>query len=340
MNTLPLNPALHTDADAVLRIADQAGLSDHTIFQTSGSTGEPKFVCLSGEALEASARAVNDHFGANASDVWLLVLPEFHVGGFSIPLRARLSGSRVISIRGRWNVAEGARLAAEATLVSLVPTQLHDLVETGLKCPPALRAAIIGGGSLRPELRERAVALGWPVRETYGMTEAASQIASEDDAGAMKILPIWKTRTDPDGRLSISGAALFSGYITGGKFEPAGKWFETSDIVSTKDRALTFTGRADDTVKVMGELVDIAKLEASLPAGAVIIAIPDARREHQLVLVCGPEITDRAALIAQFNDHHAGFERIAKVVAIPQIPRSPLGKPRRSELRTFVLHNA
>ena len=59
MNTLPLNPALHTDADAVLRIADQAGLSDHTIFQTSGSTGEPKFVCLSGEALEASARAVN-----------------------------------------------------------------------------------------------------------------------------------------------------------------------------------------------------------------------------------------------------------------------------------------
>jgi O-succinylbenzoic acid--CoA ligase len=302
VNTLQLNPALPTDADAVLRIADQAGLSDHTIFQTSGSTDEPKFVCLSREALEVSARAVNCHLGADASDTWLLVLPEFHVGGFSIPLRARISGSRVISMSGKWNAAEGARLAAEATLVSLVPTQLHDLVETGLKCPLKLRAAIIGGGRLLPDLRERAVALGWPVRETYGMTEAASQIASEDDFGSMIILPIWRTRTSSDSRLSISGEALFSGYIAGGKFEPAGEWFETSDIVTLENGALTFTGRADDTVKIMGELVNIAELERHLPADAVIGTIPDTRRENQLVLVCGPEIANPATLLTQFNE--------------------------------------
>ncbi len=64
------------------------------------------------------------------------------------------------------------------TLTSLVPTQVHDLVQCALACPPSLRAVVVGGAELDPVLGERARELGWPVLQSYGMTEAASQVAT------------------------------------------------------------------------------------------------------------------------------------------------------------------
>jgi len=103
---------------------------------TSGSRGPAKLVGLRREALLASAAAVNAHLEASVDDAWLLALPTFHVGGLGILARAHISGARVVEPFGEvgWSAerfldavrTEGCRLSA------LVPTQLFDLVETGM----------------------------------------------------------------------------------------------------------------------------------------------------------------------------------------------------------------
>ncbi|HET8773411.1 MAG TPA: AMP-binding protein, partial [Thermoanaerobaculia bacterium] len=91
-------------------------LPGHVWLSTSGTTGALKLTALSKRALLASAAAVNRHLQSDDRDVWLCVLPTFHVGGLGIYARAFLSGARVVT--SGW---EGV------TLASLVPAQVSDL---------------------------------------------------------------------------------------------------------------------------------------------------------------------------------------------------------------------
>ena len=123
----------------------------------------------------------------------------------------------------------------------------EDLV-AGLLSVAAESAVIVGGGSLSGELTREARALGWPVLRTYGLTEAASQVATEalaearrpeaEDRPLAPILPCWETRVDGESVLSIRGPALFTGYLEGGLesgwrlVDPRRDgWFRTSDRV-------------------------------------------------------------------------------------------------------------
>src|SRR5205814_7177635 len=169
-----------------------ARLPGHIIIATSGSSGGLKLVALSKEAVLSSAAAVNTHLEATPSDVWCCVLPTFHVGGLGIHARAHLTGSRVISMA--WDASAFA--GCEATLASLVPAQVHDLVRAGLAPPPGLRAVLVGGGAFDRDLQQRARGLGWPVLATYGMSECCSTVAVED-----VLLDHLAARRDSDGRL-------------------------------------------------------------------------------------------------------------------------------------------
>ncbi|MEZ5303185.1 MAG: AMP-binding protein [Verrucomicrobiales bacterium] len=263
-NAAALNPALGEDAGAWLRAADAAGVRGSVLFQTSGTTGAPRMACLPRSALLASARAVSAHLGLGAADRWLCALPTFHVGGFSIYARAFAGGGEVVAFSGKW---DAARFAAELergaiTATSLVPTQVHDLVRARLPCPTPLRVALVGGGALPEATAGDARALGWPLLRTYGMTEACSQIATESPGSPtapwLPILPIWEARADAEGVLSLRGAALFAGYLErGGAFHRAPDWFRTSDCVALEGGKIRFLGRADRSVKILGELVNL-----------------------------------------------------------------------------------
>ena len=95
-------------------------------------------------------------------DVWCAVLPDFHVGGLGIQARAHLSGARVVPMD--WSPR--ALAASESTIVSLVPAQVHDLVEAGVPPPARLRAVLVGGGGLDAGLDARVPRPGagrcWP----------------------------------------------------------------------------------------------------------------------------------------------------------------------------------
>lgn len=353
------NPHRPEDADGLASWAAGQGMKGLCLFQTSGSEGTPKWVALTKEAFLVSGRAVNEHLAVTKNDIWLVALPLHHVGGFSILARAHLSGSRIVHDEARWNPRGFVELCGRAriTLVSLVPAQVHDLVRERLGCPAHLRAAIIGGGGMSPDLSAAARALGWPVLQSYGMTEAASQIATQPlseslDHESLEILPPWHTRVDDESRLVISGPALARGYImrgAGGDWEwrPLGEMLTTRDRVRLWDhdgrRWLRFVGRESGYVKILGELVHLAPLQARLETLAlthdvaripVLMPMPDARRESRLVLVAEDE--KAASLQKSYNALAEPLYQISEVVQIPQIPRSSLGKVDLAALKNLL----
>ena len=88
------------------------------------------------------------------------------------------------AIYGTRAVLDGAERATDddITVVSLVPTQLRRLLDAGARPGARLRAVLLGGAAATPDLLEEARAAGWPVRATYGLTQACSQVAVDGRA--------------------------------------------------------------------------------------------------------------------------------------------------------------
>ena len=343
-------------------LPDCSPLSGHVLFETSGSTGAPKWIVLSKMALLASAAAVNRHLEVTAASCWGLALPAHHVGGFGVAARAFAAGCASSAFESRWDAAAFVNwlLANRVTHTSLVPTQVHDLVTMRLRSPAPLRAIVVGGGHLDAATGQAARALGWPVLASYGMTEAASQIATQGlealetiyQPSPLPLLPIWQAQSSPEHLLRIAGPALFSGMLVRKNdlwvFQPrAAPWHQTQDRVMLAHGNLTVIGRADTLVKVLGELVDPEAIERELvvlsggrlhPGGFAVVAVPDARTGHVLVPVF--EATEDAALIASVLTDYAGqapgFRRLSFPVMLEPFPRSPTGKPRREQIVTAM----
>jgi O-succinylbenzoic acid--CoA ligase len=321
---------------------------------TSGSTSAPgvsKWVALTRNALLASAKAVNEHLGAGEHDRWIHALPEFHVGGVGILVRAEISGAEVMdgySDSGGWDARYFQRVCEQerGTLSALVPTQVHDLVQAGLRAPSSLRAIIIGGGALSDPLYQNALTLGWPLLPSYGLSECASQVATAGpDSSKLLLLSHIEAAIDGDSRLKIKSPALFEGYglVTGESAQwldpKVNGWFTTEDRVELRmNRSLKMLGRTADFVKIGGESVDLARLESLLAQitshpEVSLVAVPDARLGHVVGLVAGLGAPDAGALQRSFNERVLPFERVKKVFTLDvPLPRSPLGKILRARL--------
>ncbi len=312
-------------------IAGFPALNAHLWLASSGTSGSAKLVALSREALEASAARVNMHLGAAAHDVWINPLPCHHVGGLAIHIRAELSGSEVVYFSG-WNPCGFVKQveSGAATLASLVPTQVHDLVATRLHCPASLRAVIVGGGALDEKLHARASELGWPILRSYGLTEACSQVATEAQPGPhgsgwLPLLDHCEARTDEYGVLELRGPSLLTGWMIfcedgTARWEDPKRdgWFRTRDRVELRGRELRVLGRVDDLVKIRGELVDLGALERSLQArvnaGRVAVhCLPDERNGAALRVVAENPAAVREALEAA-DEIFPPYARPAQVV--------------------------
>jgi O-succinylbenzoic acid--CoA ligase len=315
-------------------------LEAHVWLATSGTTGALKLAALSKDALLASAAAVNRHLEADARDVWCCVLPAFHVGGLGIFARAFLSGARVT--RAQWNASEFAA-NGEMTLASLVPAQVSDLVELHLPAPENLRAVVVGGGALPDALYAGARALGWPLLPSYGMTETCSQVATATlGSPELRLLDHVEVRTEPDGLLAFRGASLLTGYATESGFadpKTSDGWFITEDLGAVDGNRLQVEGRRGDFVKIGGESVDLARLDAILAsiAGihAAVVAVPELRLGRVIHLAIDP-FGDAEGILEAFNSGVHPFERARGLHRVAEIPRSPLGKLLRVKLLEMI----
>jgi len=324
----------------------------HLLFATSGSSGVPKWIAISKTALLASAKAVNEHLGVTAASHWGLALPPHHVGGFGVIARARAAGCGIKIYARSWNARAFADWAAAGhiTHTSLVPTQVHDLVAADCRAPGGLVAIVVGGGRLDAVAGNKARALGWPVLASYGMTETASQIATQPLASLearfapapITVLPHWQVRTNGEGCLEIAGGALFSGTIIGGIYQPrVGDWHTTHDRVRILEGGLVPQGRADALVKIAGELVDPQAVESQLASalqehgkGIAVAAITDDRLGHRLIVAAERDVPP-SVLTAAIDAHNASVprsQRLGEPMRMDRIPRGALGKIQRSAL--------
>lgn len=319
----------------------QTQLAGHLLFRTSGSSGIQKWVALSKSALRWSAESVIRRLQITGKDVYALALPVHHVGGFGVVARCEFSGARLARFSESWsplafrNFCEAQRV----TLSSLVPTQVNDLVSAACSAPASLRAIVVGGGHLEPELAGKARALGWPVLPSYGMTETASQIATGDK---LPLIDGWEARVK-NALLEVRGGGLLTGIITesvdGFHFQDpkVDGWFRTSDRVELDDQKIIFKGRADRRLKVLGELIDLDALEkfwADHTGGeAAVIARADDRRVHTLHLFHNGSGTE----IAMQNAKLPGPERLASWKQLEALPRTSLGKIDRRAMTQIQL---
>jgi O-succinylbenzoic acid--CoA ligase len=316
--------------------ASREDLAGHLFFKTSGSSGSEKWIALSREALEWSAKSVIEALGIGSDDVLGLALPTIHVGGYGVVVRAEISGARLARFEEKWDADRFALWCEceKVTVSSLVPTQVHDLVQTGRYGPKDLRVIVVGGGALDENLKEQARQQGWPVVPSYGMTETSSQVATGD---GLPLLPGWEAKL-VDGRLALRGGGLLTAIIVkkGDSFyaeDPkVDGWYLTSDRVELRNSGLTFLGRADRVVKVLGELVDLEEIERfwkkRLGEEVVVLALEDERRGSVLHLYHeGPPVN-----LTKWNNQRSGPERLADWKAMEPLPRSPLGKIDRAAL--------
>lgn len=360
---LLLNPRLSTHEQDLLKDLYRrfADFPSHVWIASSGSAQKiaesKKLYALSKKAILASAKAANEHLQVTHRDRWLNVLPHFHVGGLGIHARAFLSDSSVVDLtENPWSPLEFTQScqSQQITLSSLVPTQVFDLVSLQLRAPESVRAIVVGGAALSPELYRRARALGWRLLPSFGMTEFCSQIATADLLSltqtefpkALKILNHVQIKIGQNGCLAIDGASKFTGFaqdLAGEK-----KWtqgplgaFETSDRGEILDGFLIPLGRGVEFVKIKGEGVSLLWLreklfELSSKEHVTLIALPDSRDGAKLVLV-GEETKDSLQMIAsEYNKQSSPYERVSCVVHVPRMPRTELGKIRWEELAVTV----
>lgn len=341
---LLLNPRLPPPQREKLLAADFPDAPGRVWLATSGTGGVLKMVAFSRPALEASARAVNAHLASGPQDIWINPLPLFHVGGLGILVRAALSGARWVPC-GPWDAEAFLRRLHEskATLASLVPTQIHDLAQNACEAPPGLRAVVVGGGALDPSLLASMRNRGWNLLPSYGLTEAASQAATAaveaTEFDWLPLLPHIEARLGEGNMLELRGESLFDGWMLFPADAPAfwedpkrDGWYRTGDRAELSGRQLRILGRADDLIKIRGELVDVAALERALqarvPSGKIAVQIEPDERNGASLLVSAENSDAAAEVRAVSGQIFPPFAR-PRDVAVRAVVTTPLGKPLR-----------
>jgi O-succinylbenzoic acid--CoA ligase len=324
------------------------------IIYTSATSGRPKGVMLTFGNHWWSAVGSGLHLGLSRHDRWLAVLPLFHVGGLAILWRSVIYAIPAIVHETFDPAAVNRAIDADGvTLVSVVSTMLERMLdERGQRpYPPGLRCVLLGGGPAPGPLVERCLRLGVPVAPTYGLTEAASQVATmlPDEVAARPGAagkPLFPTEIRiEEGEILVRGPTVMLGYA-GRPDETAralrGGWLHTGDLGHVDaDGYLYVHERREDLIITGGENVYPAEVEAVLLAhpaieDAGVVGIPD--QQWGQVVAAAVKRRPGARLTADevrtfCRARLAGYKTPACVWFVDDLPRSPAGKLIRRILR-------
>ncbi len=329
--------------------AEHAG-SDSSIalvVGTSGSTGTPKRTALTARALAASSAATENFFNATgeAASQWLLALPAHYIAGAQVLARSVLAGTAPVVAR---SVIEPVHFSPEVFLqavermssvrrfISLVPTQLHKLLESADTNPslgPEIHEALgsftgilLGGAPASADLLAASAALGLNTVTTYGSAETAGGCVYSGSVlpgVRVELVPEEGMPAVPDtggkpaqvGRIWISGAHLASGYIgdatrTAEHFFTAAdgtRWYRTDDygLLSPAHNLGSAAHGNEPRLQVLGRSDDV------LISGGVKIsarAVATVLEEHPAV---------REACVVGLPDARWGTAIAAAVTLVP-----------------------
>lgn len=339
------------------------------IIFTSGTTGTPKGAMLSFANHFWSASASAFRLGLNRDDRWLSCLPLFHVGGLAVLFRSCLYGTTVV-LHDRFDVeAIGEALENQAiTITSLVPTMMHRLLEwRGQRpWPPNLRTILLGGAAASPRLIERCLEQDAPICITYGLTEAASQVATMTTDGVRRkpgsagrpLLFNDLAIVDDDGRplpagqvgeVTVGGPIVMQGYLNNESANKSalreGRLFTGDMGYVDDDGDLWLVQRRVDIVVSGGENIYPVEIEGVLSehpqvVDACVVGLPDAEWGQivaaAVVFAPGTALTEQE-LETYCRQKLAGYKLPRRWEFTSSLSRTASGKPRRQEIAQLFL---
>ncbi len=334
---------------------------------TSGTTGEPKAAMLTFANHLWSAVASAFRLGVDPGDRWLSSLPLYHVGGLALVFRSCLYGTALVLHEGFDVDAFRASLDADRiTLTSLVPTMLYRLLQGDPRpWPRHLRRVLLGGAAASPELLAAARAARVPVATTYGLTEAASQVATalpeqvQAKPGTVG-RPLLFTRVrvvDPGGQdvppgqvgeIWVRGPQVMQGYWEDPEATAqalARGWLHTGDLgYLDPEGDLWVVQRRKDLIVSGGENVYPTEVEAVLrqhPAveEACVVGLADpewGQRVAAMVQVRPHARVDEADLVRFCRQRLAGYKVPRRVRVVAQLPQTASGKIDRGQVAALL----
>lgn len=334
------------------------------VVTTSGSTGVPKSVVLSRDALTASAMATADRIGDGA---WLLALPASYVAGLQVLVRSLVADREPAILSGAFTpqAFTAAALMMVSTeggervpsFTSLVPAQLSrllDAAEHDASVLAALRSfetILVGGQALPAATLERAEAAGARIARTYGSTETSGGCVY--DGVPLRGVQVRIER----GEVQVSGPTLADGYLgyqdrTDAAFlrdRDGTRWYRTGDAGLFEDGVLRVRGRLDNVIVSGGINVSLDRVERivrGIPglAGAVVVGVPDARWGEASVVVASRGEALRRSEAVQLEEARAAVQaeigahaRPARLILVDELATLPSGKPDREAIRRAVV---
>lgn len=308
-------------ADQGRAVAD----GDAIVMTTSGSTGAPKALVLTRDAVMASAVATSRRLGVSPEQHrWLACLPLSHIGGLSVVTRALVT-STSLEVHAGFDAERVMAAATTQTYVSLVPAALARVRAD------AFRRIVLGGSAPPDQLPGNVVT-------TYGMTETGSGVVYDG-------VPLEgvEVRLGEGAEILLRAPMMARAYRDGSPLAGPDGWLHTGDCgYFDHQRRLHVQGRLTDMLVTGGENVWPAPVEEvmgrhRLVAEVALSALPDPRWGERLVAVVVPADPTAPPSLDELREmvkaEIAAFAAPKQMVTTHALPRTSLGKLRRGELR-------
>jgi O-succinylbenzoic acid--CoA ligase len=330
---------------------------------TSGTSGRPKGAEITFGNHYASATASAFRIGHHTNDIWLSILPLYHVGGLAVILRCTLYGITTL-LHQRFDL-HSIQLSFQqhsVTLISLVPTMLHRMLMESMHFPPSLRVVLLGGAAATPELLQQALDAAIPVTPTYGLTEASSQVATVRPGTATQKLgsvgrPLMFTEVvvvdekrqplpaGEYGEVVVRGPTVMRGYYRNPEATKESihdGWLYTGDIgYLDEDGDLWLVQRRSDLIVTGGENVYPVEIEAvlrhhPLVSDVSVVGIDDVEWGQQVAAAIVPEeetMPSIEELVTYCRHHLAAYKCPRRFVFVDEFPKTASGKVQRGRIR-------
>jgi acyl-CoA synthetase (AMP-forming)/AMP-acid ligase II len=348
------------------------------LLSSSGTTGTPKVMALTERHLTGTATLVAGHLSLGPSERGFCPLPLWHVNAQVVGLLATLVGDASLVLdfgfhrTDFWSILDDR----EATWINAVPAIVARLavLRDGEAIPSRVRLLRSASAPLSPALQQRfEAATGIPVVESYGMTEAASQICANPVAGLRKPgsvgppigveLRIVDDGADeaghhghPIGHVEIRGETVITSYEGVGyedRFTEDG-WLRTGDLgYADDDGYVHLVGRSDDVINRGGEKIFPREIEEVIlqvegVANAVVVGMPDdvygqvpvayVRFEEADLVDDAERVAAACKVVA--TELEAALPRVrrpARLHVVESMPAHSVGKVSTSKLRQTTI---
>jgi long-chain acyl-CoA synthetase len=335
---------------------------------TSGTTGEPKAVQLTHRNLIANAAQTAQAHSLGTASVSFNCLPAYHLMHLNAAVYAGatqvLYGAPALAGRGvvADSVAEANRVGAtHYYTLPLLLARLAREPELASCRPGALSGMFCGGSALAaPVAQALSAHFGIPVLQGFGLAEASSMshldrpdrprpgscgVPAADtecrivDVDTRAPLPVGQA-----GEIEVRGPQIMAGYADGSPGVNADGWLPTGDVgrVDT-DGYLYLVDRLKDVFKCDNELVSPSELESVVSGHPAVRDCAVVDRQDALrgavpvaLLVLGESGATPSDVVEYANERLAGFQQIVAATVVAEIPRTPIGKIARRDLRTRV----